>query len=66
MRDGYPVYGRRDPDGALPSDLDVAGGHDRGGYHYHVNAQTSPRSGETQWFLTTGMFRGTPGSCVGC
>lgn len=70
LRDGYPVYGRRDPDGSTP-ELDAHGGHtgptaDSGGaavYHYHVNEQTSTSPGtlgERQWFLTRGTFRGSP------
>ena len=38
-------------------------------YHYHVNLQTSTSpgtAGQQQWFLTKGMFRGTPGVCTGC
>jgi len=76
MRDGYPIYGRRDPDGSLPT-LDSFGGHtgvtadspSTPVYHYHVNEQTSTNAGtngEKQWFLTTGTFRGTPGTCSGC
>ena len=76
MRDGYPIYGRRDPDGSLPA-LDTYGGHmgvtvDSPAtpvYHYHVNEQTSTNPGtmgQTQWFLTSGTFRGTPGTCSGC
>ncbi len=71
MRDGSPIYGRRDQDGSLP-ELDAYGGHtgitphsDTPVYHYHVHSQTSS-GGETQWFLTSGWFRGTPGSCDGC
>jgi YHYH protein len=76
MRDGYPIYGRKDEDGTYPM-LDVYGGHtgttpDSPGapvYHYHVNEQTStnPKSaGEKQWFLTAGAFRGTPAPCGSC
>jgi hypothetical protein len=75
MRDGYPIYGRRDSDGSLPT-LDQYGGHTSvtphspttAVYHYHVNEQTSTNPGtlgEKQWFLTTGTFRGMPGSCTG-
>jgi hypothetical protein len=77
MRDGYPIYGRRDPDGSVPSDLDAFGGHTGftldspavAVYHYHVNEQTSTNPGtlgQKQWFLTTGTWRGTPGACTGC
>jgi hypothetical protein len=75
MRDGYAIYGRRDADGSMPT-LDNAGGHTGTTpdsatpvYHYHVNMQTSTTTGtagEEQWFLTTGMFAGTPGACTGC
>lgn len=75
MRDGYPIYGRRDVDDTYPS-LDVYGGHTSATpdsttpvYHYHVNEQTSSTAGtagEKQWFLTTGTYRGAPGSCTGC
>lgn len=75
MLDGYPLYGRKDADGTYPT-LDAEGGHTgvtadspaMEVYHYHVNAQTStnPQTmGETQWFLTTGTWHGTPGTCSG-
>ena len=77
MRDGYPVYGRRDPSGMVPTDLDAFGGHTSvtvdspsvAVYHDHVNLQTSTSAGtlgQQQWFLTKGTFRGTPGACTGC
>jgi hypothetical protein len=75
MRDGYPIYGRKDGDGTYPT-LDEYGGHtgttpdsSTPTYHYHVNEQTSTAQtslGEKQWFLTKGMYYGTPGSCSGC
>lgn len=76
MRDGYPIYGRRDANGTYPT-LDSYGGHtgttpdspSTSVYHYHVNQQTSTNpgtAGQKQWFLTTGTFRGTPASCSGC
>ncbi len=76
IRDGYPIYGRRDPDGSVPADLDAQGGHTSATlhsvtpvYHYHVNEQTSTSpgtSGQMQWFLTTGTYHGSPGACTGC
>ncbi len=77
MRDGFPIYGRRDSDGALATGLDNNGGHtgttpdspSTAVYHYHVNLQTSTTTGtagEQQWFLTTGQFAGVPGACTGC
>lgn len=76
MRDGYPIYGRRDSDGTIPG-LDGNGGHggvtvDSAGqvvYHYHVNEQTSAMPttrGQKQWFLTTGKYHGAPASCAAC
>lgn len=75
MRDGYPVYGRKDLDDTYPA-LDAYGGHtgvtphspDTPVYHYHVNEQVNPENpSDTQWFLTKGTYRGTPGAvCTGC
>jgi hypothetical protein len=76
MRDGYPLYGRKDQDGSYPT-LDDFGGHtgvtpdstSTPVYHYHVNEQTSMNpmtKGEKQWFLTKGTFRGTPLPCGDC
>jgi hypothetical protein len=76
MRDGSPIYGRRDSDGAVPTDLDAAGGHTGATpdsatavYHYHVNLQTSSTpgtAGEQQWFITTGEYHSATGTCTGC
>jgi hypothetical protein len=76
MRDGSPIYGRKDPGGAAPV-LDALGGHtgttvdspSTPVYHYHLNLQTSTNpssAGQTEWFLTTGTYRGTPAPCVSC
>ncbi len=76
MRDGYPVYGRKDPGGAAPT-LDAAGGHtgltpdspSTPVYHYHLNQQTSTTAGtagQMQWFLTTGTYHGAPAGCGSC
>ncbi len=76
MRDGYPIYGRKDADGAQPL-LDAAGGHTgvtadsptSAVYHYHVNEQTSTTAGtngQKQWFLTTGTYHATPAACASC
>jgi hypothetical protein len=77
LRDGYPVYGRRDRDGSLPSDLDEYGGHTgitsdsptSPVYHYHVHEETSTKPtsvGEKQWFIMTGKFRGSTLPCTSC
>ena len=75
MRDGYFVYGRKDFDGSTPT-LDSAGGHTgttpdspiTAVYHYHLNLQTSTTTGtagQTVWFITTGTYKGSPGTCSG-
>jgi len=76
LLDGYAVYGRRDPDGSLPT-LDTDGGHTSTTaespttpvYHYHVNEQASTSQGtfgEKQWFLTKGRWHGAAGTCSSC
>ncbi len=77
MRDGSPIYGRRDPDHSVPADLDANGGHtgvtvdspSTAVYHYHVSLQTSTDArslNQTAWFLTTGTYHATAGTCTGC
>jgi hypothetical protein len=75
LRDGHPVYGRRDPDNTYPADLDGYGGHSGATidsatpvYHYHVNQQTNPKNaGQKQWFITKGSYRGSANApCTGC
>ncbi|MCC7186406.1 MAG: YHYH protein [Acidobacteria bacterium] len=60
LLDGYPVYGPRESDGALPSGLDTCNGHTHatadfasGTYHYHVTT-TVP--------YISGCLAGAPGS----
>ncbi len=74
--DGFPVYGRRDANGSVPTDLDQSGGHTSptidsatAVYHRHVNLQTSTTpgtAGQTEWFMSTGFYAGTVGTCIGC
>lgn len=77
LRDGYPVYGRRDANGSLPTDLDEFGGHvgvtadspNAAVFHYHVHEETSTKPssvGQKQWFLMTGKFRGSTLPCASC
>jgi hypothetical protein len=78
LRDGYPVYGRKDVGGSYPTNLDNYGGHTAVTpdsatpvYHYHLNEQTQTditksTYGQKQWFLTKGAYRGAPGACTGC
>lgn len=71
MRDGYPIYGRKDADNSTPT-LDAQGGHTSVTpdsttpvYHYHANEQKNAKN-QTAWFLTTGTYHGAPGACTGC
>jgi len=77
MRDGYFIYGRKNVDGTEPTNLDAQGGQtsttvdsDVAVYHYNLNPQTDTGSGtyagQTQYFLTTGTYHGSPGTCTGC
>ena len=49
--DGYPIYGRTEPDGAVPEKLDGYNGHETAalGYHYH---------GSTKYPYVNGGFHG--------
>ncbi len=60
LRDGFPVYGRKDQDGSYPTDLDSANGHTgvtadypEGIYHYHIT--------ETDPYISDG-YKGSPGT----
>lgn len=72
LRDGFPVYGRKDfATGSVATGLDAAGGKtgttvDSASpvYHYHANLQTNGTY--SIYFLTLGYYHGTPGSCTGC
>jgi len=74
MRDGYPIYGRKDIDGSYPT-LDATGGHTgvtkhsptTPTYHYHVNLQTNAQNTtQSQWFITAGTYHGSPADCPDC
>ena len=77
MRDGSPIYGRQDPGGTIPTDLDAYGAHtgttvdspSTPVYHYHAEPADQHRFDELcqqQWFLTTGTYAHAPGSCTNC
>ena len=64
MADGFFLYGRREPDGSYPSDLDASGGHfgptphnSEGEYHYHI--QNTPYLNQ-YYILFPGDYQGTP------
>ena len=64
MSDGFFLYGRRDHDGAYPTDLDASGGHfgptphnPDGEYHYHVQNDLYLNQ---YYILFPGDLQGTP------
>lgn len=73
MRDGFPIYGRVEYGGGTPT-LNKASGGGHSGFtedststavnHYHVNLQTNGT--DSAYFITTGYYMGTAGSCTGC
>jgi hypothetical protein len=67
LRDGFPIYGRKDNDGTYPSNLDTNGGHigataefSDGIYHYHA-ANTAYMGGRF-YVLKSGSYNGTKGT----
>lgn len=67
LRDGYPIYARKDSDGTYPSDLDSNGGHVKatlefpeGIYHYH--ASNSAYMSSRFYVLKAGSYYGTKGT----
>jgi hypothetical protein len=64
IADGFFLYGRRDPDGSYPSDLDASGGHfgatrhhPGGIYHYHTQNELYL---DQYYILFPGDYQGTP------
>ncbi len=64
MADGFFLYGRRDTDGAYPSDLDESGGHigptkynDDDTYHYHIQNEVYLNQ---YYILFPGNYQGSP------
>lgn len=67
LRDGFPIYGRKDKDGTYPSNLDTNGGHTgatteylNGIYHYHCSNINYINSGF--YILKAGSYHGTKGT----
>ena len=67
LRDGFPVYGRKDMDGSYPDDLDDNGGHEgvtadfsEAIYHYHVSNEVYSTSG--LYVIKSGAYHGTKGT----
>ena len=67
LRDGFPIYGRKDMEGSYPSDLDENGGHigktndyPKGIYHYHSSKTAYMNS--AFYILKEGSYHGTKGT----
>jgi hypothetical protein len=67
LRDGFPIYGRKDTTGIVPADLDVNGGHvgltqdyPGGIYHYHCSDVAYMNS--VFYILKSGSYHGTKGT----
>jgi hypothetical protein len=67
LRDGFPIYGRKEKDGTYPTNLDANGGHTaataeypNGIYHYHCSNVNYMNSGF--YVLKAGSYHGTKGT----
>jgi hypothetical protein len=67
LRDGFPIYGRKDTTGVVPANLDVNGGHvgptqnyPAGIYHYHCTNVAYMNS--VFYILKSGSYYGTKGT----
>jgi hypothetical protein len=67
LRDGFPIYARKDMDGSYPSDLDANGGHigttaDFSTPIYHYHASNTAYLGSQFYILKEGSYNGTKGT----
>lgn len=67
IRDGFPLYGRKDKDGSYPTNLDAYNGHTAattefpdGIYHYHTRNENYLNTG--YYILKSGSYYGTKGT----
>ncbi len=67
LRDGFPIYGRKDMDGSYPANLDAYNGHTAatiefpaGIYHYHTRNENYLNSG--YYLLKSGSYYGSKGT----
>jgi YHYH protein len=67
LRDGFPIYGRKDTTGIVPTNLDANGGHvgptqnyPSGIYHYHCS--NTAYMGSRFYVLKAGSYHGTKGT----
>lgn len=67
LRDGFPIYARKDIDGSYPSNLDANGGHvgitaDFATAIYHYHAANTAYLGSRFYILKSGSYHGTKGT----
>jgi hypothetical protein len=67
LRDGFPIYARKDMDGSYPSNLDANGGHigttaDFSTAIYHYHASNTAYLGSRFYILKSGSYNGTKGT----
>ena len=67
LRDGFPIYARKDMDGTYPTNLDVNGGHvgttaDFSTPVYHYHASNTAYLGSVYYILKAGSYHGTKGT----
>ncbi len=67
LRDGFPIYGRRDQDGSYPSNLDTNGGHvgttaDFATPIYHYHASRVSYMSSRFYILKEGSYHGHKGT----
>lgn len=67
LRDGFPIYARKDMDGSYPSNLDTNGGHigttaDFSMPIYHYHASNTAYLGSRFYILKAGSYNGTKGT----
>ena len=67
LRDGFPIYSRKDNDGTYPSNLDANGGHtgttaDFSTAIYHYHATNTAYMGGRFYVLKAGSYHGTKGT----
>ncbi len=73
LRDGFPIYGKKEyGTNAAATGLDAQGGKtgktvdspNADVYHYHLNYQTNGT--KSAYFISAGYYKGTEGACTGC
>jgi len=67
LRDGFPIYARKDNDGSYPTNLDANGGHvgttaDFPTAIYHYHASNTAYMGSRFYVLKAGSYNGTKGT----